>query len=447
MKKIIATVICLAALAFAMCSCSDGKSFADSDNLLNKYERSKDTAKTYNYSDGAVNPPSDYATFSNEISDFTLRMFRNYNKSSDGSSYVFSPAVTALQLGLVSNGASGETCDEIIGVLSKSLELDELNQCMSYFKSRLETVGTAESDDSNAESENNEEKDNHNFVKLGTNLLVNDISDVKSKFVQTDADYYGCDIFRFMFDDDNAVTKVNGLFSDFTEDNAFSKLDSEQTLVSATSSDICDSWLNAYAKTDLKDGLFKSSNGENDVTYMTSGETYMKTENAQAILKYTADTPLKFMAILPNEGIDIDGYIADFTNLELSKLFDSVDFSKSASAVIPEFSIKSDSKADDITSVLEDSGLYTLFSEKAEFDGLTRTDDFEFNAMYELMPQFSVNSCGIGGTQKKGDEPLLKEHTAKAQKTDVTVEFNKPFIFLVLDNESNIPVYIGTYRG
>ncbi len=100
-----------------------------------------------------------------------------------------------------------------------------------------------------------------------------------------------------------------------------------------------------------------------------------------------------------------------------------------------------------ITEVLEDSGLYMLFGDEAEFDNLTRSDNFKLNAMYELAPQFSINACGVGGVYSNGDSPALKEHTAEAQKTDVTVEFNRPFVFLVLDNESNIPLYIGTFRG
>ncbi len=147
MKKVIAIILCLSACACMLCSCSNGTTFSKDDNLINKYERNDDIEKTYNYSDGAVNAPAQYAAFSNEVTDLTLRMFRNYNKSSDGGSYVFSPAAAALQLGLISCGASGETSEAVMNVLAKSLKQDDVNQCMSYFKSRLETVTSVTHDD------------------------------------------------------------------------------------------------------------------------------------------------------------------------------------------------------------------------------------------------------------------------------------------------------------
>lgn len=440
MKKIIAAALCLASLAFILCSCSNGKSFSDGDNLLSEHTRSTDTDKTFNYADGALQPPNEYEIFAGDVTEFTLRMFRSYNSTQDGT-YVFSPVSAALQLGLAANGASGETRDEILSAVGKNTDLDTLNESFSYFKSRIQAVASA-----NQESEADGDE-TLSRVKLGAYMLVNDTSDIKSKFVQTDADYYGTDIFRFMFSDENSLTKVNSLFSDFKTDSALEKLDKNQTLVSATASDVCDVWLRPYTDSDIEKGSFKAESGDRELTYMTSSETYMKTDSAQAIIKYTSKTPLKLMAILPNEDIALDDYISDFTSAELSKLFDSVDFSRNANAVLPEFSIDSGGSAKDITEVLEKSGMYSLFTDLAEFNNLTRSDGFKFNAMYELTPKFSLNSSGIGGVEAIGGGSLLSERTEEPQTPEVTVKFDRPFIFLVLDNESNIPLFAGVYAG
>lgn len=99
MKKFIAAALCMAIMMSVLCACTDNENFTDGDNLTSKYSRSVD-AETYYYSSGAVTAPADYATFSNEIADFTFRIFRNYNTAfgADGS-YVFSPASSALDLG------------------------------------------------------------------------------------------------------------------------------------------------------------------------------------------------------------------------------------------------------------------------------------------------------------------------------------------------------------
>ena len=49
--------------------------------------------------------------------------------------------------------------------------------------------------------------------------------------------------------------------------------------------------------------------------------------------------------------------------------------------------------------------------------------------------------------QSNGDKAELEKRTQKLADTDVTVEFNRPFMFVILDNESDIPLYMGTYTG
>ncbi len=444
MRKIIAFIISVFMIISVFCACTDSENFSKNDNLINKYKRSTDSAKTFNYNDKVTDAPSSYTTYSSEITDFALRMFRNYHKNAGKDSYVFSPASTALQLGLMANGASEETRDEIINALGRDLSLENINQCSSYFRSRIEAVGANQADKKDSLSGDDTSNGNQGFVKFDTAMFANDTADIKTKFMQTDVDYYGCDFFRLMFNDSNALNKVNNRFKKYGSENFISSLDEDQNLISVTAADICDIWLNAYAETDIEQGTFKSSGTDKSVTYMTSNETYMKTDKAQAVVKYTSKTPLKFMAVIPNEDITLSDYISDFTNLEFSNLFESIDFSKVAAAKIPEFTISAQNNAENITSIAEDSGLYTLFTDRAEFSELTRTDNFSFNAMYEITPKISVNACGIGGHESNGDEPALSKHTQQTVKADVTLEFNRPFIFLILDNESNIPVYIGT---
>ena len=67
--------------------------------------------------------------------------------------------------------------------------------------------------------------------------------------------------------------------------------------------------------------------------------------------------------------------------------------------------------------------------------------------MYDHAPSLSINAGGIGRTQSNGDKAELEKRTKELSKTDVTVEFNRPFMFVILDNESDIPLYMGTFTG
>ena len=447
-KKLAKSIIiaaCLVLSALMLTACDDGTNFTSDEILSDNCTRSTDVTVTYNYEDGAVDTPSSYNIYSSEITDFELKLFRNCIKGRDDNSgsFVIAPINTSLQLGLIANGASNDTRKEIINVLGDDLSLDIINQSSSYFKSRIQSVANAGSDRIDELTGEIIKSDSTSYVKLSDTLLVNDTSDIKTKFLQSNADYYGSDIFRFDFGDENATVKLAAAFADYS-DNAPVTPSSSDTFVSLTASDICDSWLDAYAKTDIEQGTFSSSQGDTTVSYMTSNESYMQTGKATGIVKYMSKTPLKLVLVLPNEKYSLEEYISNFSYLEYSDLLDSIDFTKRATAKIPEFSINSDSEAADITSSATSSGLYTLFTKDAAFTNMTSADGFIFNSMYELTPKITVNAAGIGGRSENDDSHVISARTKELDKTDTTIEFNRPFIFMIIDNESSIPLYIGT---
>lgn len=446
MKRIIAILMSAVLCASAFCACSNPEEFSDSENLSKKYTRASDVETTFNYSDGATEPPYSYNVYANVITDFELKLFRNYysQRSDKDSSFVISPVSTALQLDLIGNGTSGDTKSELLFNIGKDLTNENINQCASYFKSRIQSVSQLETDKKDSLSGEKSNKSGECFVKLEGNLYFNDVSDVKKKFLQTNADYYGDGIYRFKFDGDDSLSKINGCFSEFTDGSAVTELDKDQSLISVTAADLCDKWLEPYAAEDIVKGTFKSGKTDKEVNFMTSNETYMKSKKAQGILKYTSNNPLKMMLVMPNEGISLEDYISDFNNLEYSNLISSIDITKKVTAKIPEFSINSEKSAHALTPALTKSGLYTLFTKDAAFSDLSYADEIVFNEMYEISPKIAVNAAGISGTKSMGTSASIKTRTQKLAESETTVEFNRPFIFMIIDNESDIPVYIGT---
>ncbi len=442
MKRKIALLLSLVISASTLCACGDPTQFTGKENLSDDYTRSTAPTISYNYNDGVTTAPNAYNTYASSITNFELKMFRKYFEQQNEKTFVFSPASSALQLGLMMNGASSDTKDEISIVLGTDLTVENINQCSSYFKSRIEAVSKIGENEVDELSGKKQEKSSE-YVKLDNNLFFNDTSDVKSAFLQANASFFNADIFRFMFSDENSLAKVNTHFSDFTTDNALTTLDEKQTLISVTASDICDKWLNQYTEADLEEGTFKSTKGDKKVNFMTSNEHYINTENAEGVIKYTSKNPLKLVLVMPKEGTSLEDYVADFTNLEYSNLLESVDITKRVTAKIPEFSIKSKGNAQPLSTVLSSSGLYSLFTEESTFGNISNSDDFMLNEMYEITPNLTVNAAGIGGTSEI-KTTLAKERVEELAETDKTVEFNRPFIFLLIDNESNIPVYIGT---
>ena len=105
LKSIIAAAVCVSLTA---CAASTG--FSGSEILSDDVKRSKDTAATFNYADGCREAPLAYNSFTNTVTGFSLKLFRN---AYDGKAISLSPATSAVQLGLLANGAKGDSRTEI----------------------------------------------------------------------------------------------------------------------------------------------------------------------------------------------------------------------------------------------------------------------------------------------------------------------------------------------
>lgn len=443
MKKIISLCLCIILSAMTLCACGDDTKMSSKEILSENYTRSTDIEQTYNYKDGATDSPSTYNEFKNEITDFELKLFRNSFKENSGSTFVTAPINVVAQLGVLANGASKDSQTEILNALGNDINLTVINECMSYFLSRIQAVANADNEKIDELTGKKITSTSTSYVKLKEALVFNDTLDVKSKFLQTNADYYGSDIFRINFADENSLTKLNNAFADFSE-NTIDKLDSDDSLISVLGADICDTWLYAYSQDDISEGTFKAGSGDKTLNFLTSNESYMHTETAQGVMKYTAKTPLKMLFIIPNEDTTLEEYISNFTYLEYQNLFKSIDVTKTVTAKIPEFSIESKGTAVNITNAVSSSGLYTLFTEDSTFANMTNSTEFVFNDMFEISPKLTVNAAGIGGNTANDASQVLGKRTTELDETDTTVEFNRPFMFMIIDNETNIPIYMGT---
>ncbi|MEE1060733.1 MAG: serpin family protein, partial [Ruminococcus sp.] len=90
---------------------------------------------------------------------------------------------------------------------------------------------------------------------------------------------------------------------------------------------------------------------------------------------------------------------------------------------------------------LSQCGLEDLFTEEIKLTNITFSDDLFVNDILQFNPSVTVNAAGISGTENIGTKvPAGNKEITPAEKK---LEFNRPFIFMFVDNESNIPVYMG----
>ena len=417
----IAALLCV--LTLTACGSSDG--FSDSEKISAKYPRDKDISVTYNYSDGALEPPESYNDFANSAADFSLKLLSSLG--SGKKSFAFSPASTVLQLSMLANAASLDVRSDIAKAIGGgTLSPDELNVCCSYFKSRMESVSKAGGAD-------------WEKVKLDGAMLVDDSVEVKTSFLSTVGNFYGYDVFRYDLDGENAESKLRDYLDDYT-DNSEIKFSKSDELSTVSASEIRDGWLDLYSDSDVTEGVFKGSSGDRKKTFLTSNESALKTDKSVGIVKYTAKNPLKLVLAAPKDPKAFDEYVKGFDCKELSALLNSLDITKTATAVIPEFTIEQSGAAKPLSGAVKSGGAAALFGGKKSLSALSYTSSAALSEMYEVEPEFKLSRSGINAKEES------KAEKSGVVKTDETICFDKPFIFLLIDNESNLPVTMGIYR-
>lgn len=426
-KRIFATALCL---LICLSACADPTEFSDKEKLSSGYERNSDISVTYNFADGAQEAPYAYNNYANYITNFELKLFRKAY-TADSESFAIAPINSVMQLAMLANGAKNDTKQEITLALGGDLDVDTVNTCSSYFKSRIESVSKL--GDEQTDELSDKKHESAEFIKLSNALFINNETDIRSAFLQKNADFFGADIFRFSFADENADSKLKNAGYQL-------KIDENQSMLAMSKLEFSDSWLLPYGSNSMTN---KDFNGKT-TTFMSSQECTMKSESACGIVKYTAKNPLKTLIIMPNEGTSLSSYIKTFDSVEYNKLLDSIDYTKRKTVQVPQFEIAS--QKIEMSEILQKSGLYTLFGEDSDFGNMAHTEGLVFNKYYDSIPSLYFSAMGLStasASAATADTASVLYTNEDSEKSDLT--FDRPFIVIIADNETNIPIYIGTY--
>ena len=127
-----------------------------------------------------------------------------------------------------------------------------------------------------------------------------------------------------------------------------------------------DKWETPYTKQDIQDGEFYLEDGtRKKVEFMNSTEfIYISDDKAEGFIKPYESGKYSFVAILPNEGVGVDSYIASLSGEKFISLMDNKS-SEKVRASIPKFKI---SYSKELKESLKNMGLVECFSlDKADF--------------------------------------------------------------------------------
>lgn len=393
--------------ALSLSACQSEKSLETTDLMTGIKAASHETVK-----------PDD--AFKSAYGNFSVELLK---KCFDGkSNTLISPLSVSSALAMTANGANGQTKDEMEKVLGSEMPLDELNKYLSSFSGSLTSGEDFKLKNANSIW----------FIK-DNNFNVN------NEFLQTNADFYHAEIYKRAYSGE-IVNDINNWVSEHTDGMIDKLLDngdalSNIALINATAFNAV--WETYYFDNFVEDGTFTDANGnEQSATMLISEESeYINGDNCTGFIKKYKGGKYGFAAILPDSNVSISDFVG---SLNGDKLFKMLQNAKSTNVVakMPKFEYEYSAE---LSEALKALGMPTAFSDSADFSGISGDKLLISDVLHKT--KISVTEEGTRAVAATGVV------MSAAPDGDKQVILNRPFMYMILDNETMLPLFAGIYTG
>ena len=416
MKKIISVLLCITLILVSFSACGENPSptpsKANAKNLMS------------DISPKSVEKTNDLATGNKAFYDFTVSLFKE--NQINGDNVLISPLSVLCALSMTANGAENDTLKEMEETFG--LSASEMNKYLYSYISSLE-------------------QGEKFSLKLANSLwITNDETfKVNNDFLQINADYHSPQMYSVDFNSEDTVKDMNNWVKKNTDGMIPSIIDEplpDYTLMCLMNALAFEAeWANVYEEYAVHEDTFYARNGESqNVDFMYGEEyNYLCDSDSTGFLKYYAGAKYAFAAVLPNENIKLEDYIKNLTGDKIANLLNNVKQERTITS-LPKFEY--DYSAD-ITEMLMNMGIKTAFdSNNAELTGI---GTWENGNLYigKVLHKTYISVAEKGTRAGAVTAELLCGSTAMPEKPH-EVYLDRPFMYMIIDCENNIPFFIGT---
>jgi serpin B len=175
-------------------------------------------------------------------------------------------------------------------------------------------------------------------------------------------------------------------------------------------------------------------------TFMNLDEKveYIKGQNETAVLLPYDDGRFVFLCILPNEGIKLNDYIKTLNEKTIPDLI-SIKKKTDIPVILPEFKTTFNT---DLKDTLTKMGLGIAFGEgKTDFSNMGKDSGGLYISSVKHKTFLQVDELGTSAGAVTNVE---------MRKLSIPLErlvFNRPFVYAIVDTNTNLPLFIGTMEN
>jgi serpin B len=371
-------------------------------------------------------PTSRQGKMADNNNDFACKLFRTINEQKKGSTIV-SPFSVSYVLGMINEGADGETRRQITDVLGLGGSVQEINQ---YFKKMMDE---AQSVDPSVTLKNA----NCIYFKLGKSINPQFKADMQN--------YYDAHVEAINFNSGNIVNKINDWCKSHTDGKIpellkKGELHPNRRMYLLNAVYFNASWTSKFDPRSTRDLDFVTLDGKTVKRPMMHREgraAYGKNDLCKMLCLPYGNKAYSMIVLLPNEGKTTGDIIRNLSAQKL-KEWQSQMSTQDVDILMPRFTAESETHLEDILSSM---GMPRAFGGDAEFPNMLKGyHDELYVSMMKQKAKIEVNEEGT-----KAAAVTVAEMSEKSMPRYKYFYATRPFVYYIMEKNTGTIYFMGTY--
>lgn len=359
-----------------------------------------------------------------ESTDFAFRFFQQVNKSeTEKPNWMVSPLSASMTLGMISNGASGNTLEEIKTALGFSnFDLDGLNTYYQKLTTELLDL------------------DNTTRLNIANSIWLNNGFSVYDSFVNVNKNMYGAQVDCLDFASSDAADAINRWCADKTNGKikeVVVSVPDEISIYLLNALYFKGIWKQKFNSSDTRKEAFNNVDGSTSEVPMMNQQEYFAFFNgddfSMAEFLY-GNGAFGMVVVLPDEGVSLDTVLEELTYENWNEWY-AERYSQNLQVKFPRFEMGYEK---DLKEDMMNMGIKEAFGDNADFSQMTSS------AMrLTILKQYSYLKVNEEGTEAASVTKGGHLVTAITPTVPEPFYMNRPFAFMIKERSTGTVLFMG----
>lgn len=367
--------------------------------------------------------------------DFACNLLRAiYEQKHGNGSFIMSPISVSYMLGMLNDGAEGETQRQITDVLGLDGSPQKINQ---HFKKIMNEASSVDSTVT---------------IKIANSININSARGYRliPKYKENMQKFYDAQIDAFPFTDDRNVDIINNWCNTHTDGmipNILDSLDPYAAMYLLNAVFFKASWTDKFDPNNTRNRIFTKQDGtllEHKMMNVAIKAAYGSNNLCKMLRLPYGNGSYSMYVLLPHEGKTVGDIIQSLSAQQLEQQRTQEMTIHNVDIMMPRFTTESEIQ---LEQVLSSMGMPLAFHYRAaQFSKMIEDEELWVSMMMQKA-KIEVNEKGTKASAVTVSKGLTKSFTGSNRTSYVEFHATRPFVYYIIDNSTGTIYFMGTYCG